>query len=209
MLTRHFSGGEEPWHFREGSVGGGCHAVAPAEFFVRVLKHMKKIGILFLLITISGSSCSNSSSAQNSAIIGSWVTDACEQLTDSKDQPVDVWAKSTYTFDSKGNIYLKSASYSDSDCLTKSNAINSDAMLVAIYSEQAPIINSQGKKANRILITFSSAPPPQATTSGYYKITNNQLCFSESFHFYAGSFRKSNSDDTEIDFNNCLTKNEP
>jgi hypothetical protein len=170
---------------------------------------MKKIGILFLLMAISGYSCSNSSGPQNSAIIGSWVTDACEQLTDSMDQPVDVWAKSTYIFDSKGNIYVKSTSYSDSGCLTKSNAINSDTMLVAIYSEQGPIITSQGKKANRILITFSSAPPPQATTRGYYKITNSQLCFSESFHFYAGSFRKSNFDDTQIDFNNCLTKNKP
>jgi hypothetical protein len=38
-LTRHFSGGEEPWHFREGSVGGGFHDIAPAEFYVMFIKN--------------------------------------------------------------------------------------------------------------------------------------------------------------------------
>jgi hypothetical protein len=35
-ITRHFSGGEGPWHIREGSVGGGFHAAAPAEFSVNM-----------------------------------------------------------------------------------------------------------------------------------------------------------------------------
>ena len=32
--THHFSGREGPWHFSEGLVGGGLHAVALAEFYV-------------------------------------------------------------------------------------------------------------------------------------------------------------------------------
>jgi hypothetical protein len=34
-ITRHFSGGEEPWQLRESSVGGGIRARALAEFIVR------------------------------------------------------------------------------------------------------------------------------------------------------------------------------
>jgi hypothetical protein len=40
--TRHFSVREEPWHFREDSVVGGVHAVAPAEFFVESVEKVKK-----------------------------------------------------------------------------------------------------------------------------------------------------------------------
>jgi len=166
---------------------------------------LNKIGIILLAITLA--SCENST--ENSAIIGSWVTDACEQLTDSNNQPVNVWAKSTYTFDTSGSIYFESVSYSDSNCITESNAITTTSLLVAIFSDQALVTTSQGIEANQISITFSSAPPPVITTSGYYKITNNQLCLSQSFYFDAGSFGIGQVDDTDIDFTNCLTKNEP
>lgn len=166
---------------------------------------MYKIGILFLSYALI--SCNNNS--DNSAIIDSWVTDACEQLTDSNSQPVNVWAKSTYEFDSSGNIFFAPTSYSDSDCVTVSNAINASPIMVATFTEQGEVTTSQGIEANAITINFSSAPPPTVTTSGYYKITNNQLCLSESFHLDAGSFGIDLVSNTEIDFSNCLTKNEP
>ncbi len=166
---------------------------------------MHKIGILFLSFALI--SCNNSS--ENSAIIGSWVTDACQQLTDSNSQPVNVWAKSTYEFDVIDNIHFVSTSYSDSDCITASNAINEAPFIVATFTEQGEVTTSLGIEANAITITFSSAPPPIVTTSGFYKITNSQLCLSESFHFDAGGFGIGQVDDTEIDFSNCLTKNEP
>jgi len=37
-ITRHFSGGEEPWQLRESSVGGGIRARALAEFIVIFLR---------------------------------------------------------------------------------------------------------------------------------------------------------------------------
>lgn len=152
-------------------------------------------------------SCNNS--PDNSAIIASWVTDDCKQLTDSNSQPVNVWAKSTYEFDANGTIYFVSTSYSDSDCITASNAIIQNPILVATFSEQGEVTTSQGIEANAITITFSSSPLPVVTTRGFYKITNNQLCMSESFHFNAGSFGIGQVSDTEIDFSNCLTKHEP
>ena len=166
---------------------------------------MNKLGIAFLTIALFGCNDSN----EISEIISSWETDACEQLSDPNNQPVNIWAKSTYTFDNDGSIYLESTSYSDSNCITKSNAITTTSQLVAMFTEQGPVTTSQGIEANKISITFSSSPSPIITTSGYYKITNNQLCLSQSFHFDAGGFGISQVDDTDIDFTNCLTKNEP
>ena len=163
---------------------------------------MHKIGILFLFFMLAG--CDNSSG--NSAIIGSWVTDACQQLTGQNSQPVNVWVKSTYTFDVNGNIYIEPTSYSDSNCITKSNAIQAESFLAAIFTEQGPATTSQGIEANKITITFDGAPPPTVSTSGYYKITNNQLCLSEAFHFGAGSFSINQVDDIKINFIDCLTK---
>lgn len=166
---------------------------------------MYKVGIILFCFTLIG--CNNSS--DKSAIIGSWVTNTCQQLTDTNSHPVNVWAKSTYEFDIIGNIHLVSTSYSDSDCITISNAINDPSFIVATFTEQDEVTTSLGIEANAITITFSSAPPPIVVTSGYYKITNNQLCLSESFHFDAGGFGIGQADDTEIDFNSCLTKNDP
>ena len=163
---------------------------------------MNKIGIMLLGVTLA--SCTNNT--ENSDIIGSWITDACEQLTDSNNQPVNVWAKSTYTFDTLASIYIESTSYSDSNCITKSNAITTTLILLANFSEQGPVTTSQGIEANTITISFSSASPPIITTSGYYKITSNQICLSEGYHFGASSFSIGKTNDTEIDFINCLTK---
>ncbi len=165
-------------------------------------KGMHPLCIVYLFFILVG--CDNSSG--NSAIIGSWVTDACQQLTDQNSQPVNVWAKSTYTFDASGSIYLESISYSDSNCVTKSNAIQAEPFLAAIFTEQGPVTTSQGIEANKITITFDGAPPLIASTSGYYKVTNNQLCLSEAFRFGAGSFGIRRIDDTKINFIDCLTK---
>jgi len=166
---------------------------------------MNQIGILLLAVILTG--CE--SSDENSHIIGSWKTDNCDQLTYSNNQLTNVWAKSTYTIDSSGSIYSESTSYSDSNCITKSNNITTTSRLVAILSELGPVITSQGIEANKVSITFNSAPSPIVTTSGYYKITNNKLCLSQSFHFDAGGFGVSQTNDTRIDFSNCLTKLTP
>lgn len=163
---------------------------------------MHKIGIIFLFFTLS--SCDNSS--DSSAIIGSWINDACEQLTYSNGQPVNAWVKSTYTFDTSGSIYSESTSYSDSNCISKSNDIQTQSLLVAIFSEQGPTITSQGIEADKITIRLSSALSSTITTSGYYKITNNQLCLSTSFHLDADGIGIAQTNDTEIAFYNCLTK---
>jgi len=166
---------------------------------------MNQIKILLLAFILIG--CENSD--ENSLIIGTWKTNNCEQLSYSNNQLTNVWAKSTYTIDSRGSIYTESISYSDSNCITKSNDITTTSRLVAILSELGPVTTSQGIEANKISITFNSAPSPIVTTSGYYKVTNNQLCLSQSFHFDAGGFGISQTNDTRIDFNHCLTKLTP
>lgn len=164
-----------------------------------------KTGVIFLSFALI--SCNNST--ENSAIISSWVTDTCEQLADSNNQPVNVWAKSTYIFDTNGDIHYLPTSYSDSDCITTSNEINGTPVIVATFTEQGEVTTSLGIEANEITVTFSSAPPPVVSISGYYKITNDQLCLSESYHFDAGRFGITQTNYTEIDFSNCLTKIEP
>lgn len=135
---------------------------------------MYKIGILFLCFALIG--CNNDS--KGSSIFGSWVTDTCQQLTNPNGQPVDVWAKSTYTFDINSDIYMVSNSYSDSDCITSSDAIEEAPLLVATFIEQGEVTTSSGIGANAIAITFSTAAPHAVTTSGFYRINNKQLCLS-------------------------------
>jgi len=166
---------------------------------------MTKHGLHILLFTLIG--CE--SSTVNSPILGSWITQSCQQLTDSNGGLVNVWAKSEYTFDSNSNIHMQSTSYNDSNCITESNAIQEEPHLVANYIDQGDGITQQGIEANKITITFSTMPPPVTITDGYYKITNNQLCLSQSYHFNSASFGIGTVDDTEIDFSNCLENTTP
>ncbi len=159
---------------------------------------MKIAGILLLIITLSA--CDNNNSSQ---IIGSWLTNSCTQLTDSSSNPINVWAKSTYIFNSNGNINFITTTHSDSDCVTEINT--ADAILVATFADLGPTTTSLGIDATAISIYFSSSPMP-ITTTGYFKIENNQLCLSQSFHFDAGGFGIGSIDDTEIDYTNCLTR---
>jgi hypothetical protein len=161
---------------------------------------MIKHGLLLLLFTLIG--CENST--VNSPILGSWITQSCQQLTDFNGELVNFWAKSEYTFDASSNIHMQSTSYSDSNCISKSNTIQEEPHLVANFIDQGDGITQQGIDANKITIIFSTIPPPVITTSGYYKITNNQLCLSQSYHFNSASFGIGTVDDTEIDFSNCL-----
>lgn len=161
---------------------------------------MKNIWIAFIGFVLI--SCNETNST--SSIIGNWITDACTQLTDNNSQPVNVWAKSTYTFQANGDIYLDPTSYSDSNCITESGAIQSGPLLVATFLDLGAVTASQGMDVMSINITFTSAPAPY-TTSGFYKITGGALCLSQAYQFNAGSFSISNADDTEIDFTHCLS----
>lgn len=166
---------------------------------------MIKYGLLLLLFALIG--CDKST--VNSQILGSWITQSCQQLTDSNGEQFNVWAKSEYTFDSSSNIYMQTTLYSDSNCISKSNNIQDESYLVANFIDQGDVITQQGIDANKIIIIFSTMPPPVTTTSGYYIISNNQLCLSQSYHFNSASFGIGTVNDTEIDFSNCLENTTP
>jgi len=168
-------------------------------------KIMKKYGLILFSLFVIG--CE--SSTINSPLVGKWNTQECKQLSDSNSNLVEVWANSSYTFDKNGNIKTESISYSDSNCITVSNAIKNNSIHVAIYNEEETEITQLGIEATKITISFTSMPPPVTTTDGYYKITDNTLCLSESFQFDSASFSIGSFNNAEIDFNQCLIKNQP
>ena len=162
---------------------------------------MNKYGTLLLVILLTG--CDNST--VNSPLVGSWLTQSCEQIPDGNGGLSNVWGQSTYTFDANGQIHLATNLYSDSNCITSSNANNLDpSIIVASYVDNGSVTTPQGIQGNAITISFTSAPPPIVTTDGFYSITNNQLCLSIAFHFKSIGFSITAFNDSDIDFNNCL-----
>ena len=165
---------------------------------------MKNLIFVGACILISG--CSSSGS-QNIQLIGKWLTESCEQATDSNGVSVDAWFKSEYEFTATGFIFFVPEHYTDAQCITKAQTqttVNPD--LVVTHTDQGKIILQEGIPGYGITLSFET-PNETIAVDGFYTINSGVLCFSGIFNF--GTLRFGFSEvagDSAINFDDCLAK---
>ncbi len=70
--------------------------------------------IILSVIAILLTSCENSN--KKSALIGTWVTDRCDQAVSLSGEPLPKWSMGLYEFTNQGDIEFGRLTYNDSSC---------------------------------------------------------------------------------------------
>ncbi len=165
---------------------------------------MKNLILLSTIAVITG--CSNSDNPNqniNSPLLGTWETQACEEVTDSSlSAPFTTWSKATYEFFQNGDIVFTPDNYLDSTCINKINSLRPD-FPIAAFRDFGEITLEEGILGNKLNITIQ-ATGQTISTSGFYTINNNILCFSHSYSFEPNTFGVSLNERPPIDFTTCL-----
>jgi len=169
---------------------------------------MKTHGICLSIFWLLLSGCDSDSSSNNesSPLLGTWVTEACEQASDSNGALINLWLKGLYEFTAQGTILLGNETYSDSNCITLSSTIPlNNGAIPAIYQDLGPTLLQEGIDGGGLSIEIS-AGAQLLSIDAFYTINNSALCFSDVFTFEALTFALSEAGTAAIDFNNCLTR---
>jgi len=164
---------------------------------------MNKMIILVLsLILLSGCGGGDSNNTDTtSSLVGVWVTESCEQASDSNGTLQNIWIKGLYEFTNQGKVLLGKELYLDSNCITISSTQTPAEQITPItYKDQGSRLLQEGINGGGLQISNQSL-----SIDAFYTINNNSLCFSDAFTFEALKFGISQSGTDAIDFNKCLT----
>ena len=158
---------------------------------------------LLIIVSILLAACENN--INESALVGTWATESCEQNWDSNQKPINSWSKALYEFTPQGYINLGRQTYNDSSCEElKEEGISSGESRIA-YIDSGEATLQEGIVGNSLKIAIDTDGQIQ-TVEGYYKINDNALCFSEVFKFGVFGFYIEDSFSPSIDFEHCLVK---
>jgi len=157
--------------------------------------------LVFFGLVLSG--CGSSSDDESTPLVGKWITEACEQVSDTNNVLVDVWARGIYEFTEQGAILFGLEIYSDSNCITFSSTQSGNS--AADYNDLGPLQLQEGVDGGSLVIEMGTGTQ-FLSIDAFYTISNNVLCFSDAFTFEVFSFGIAESGTTAIDFNNCLAK---
>ncbi len=160
--------------------------------------------ILFCLIGSLVSACNSDDEKNESPLLGLWITESCEQATDSSDMPVNTWLKGLFEFTRGGVILLGHEYYSDSNCIQLTERKEPmEAEVPILYTDYGQTILEEGISGNGLAIEMGEGVQHFAVDA-YYTINNGSLCFSDAFTFEAAVFGISQTGSDSIDFNHCL-----
>ena len=165
------------------------------------------------------SGCGGDNDSSQSVLVGVWMTEACDQATDSNGALINIWGKGLYeftttetitvdqvTFSSQGTIRLGQLMYSDSNCVTATDTnVPAEIDPPVLYADGGQELLQEGIPGNKLIISLT-APNSIQRVSGFYTLDTGSLCFSEYFAFEPFSFDVSPMGPTGIDFENCLVK---
>jgi len=167
----------------------------------------KIILITILFVVIPGCGGGGADDAQStSPLIGTWVTESCEQASDSNDMLLNTWAKGLYEFTNQGTIRIGNEQYSDSNCTVPgSTQAPSDTAIPIIYKDNGSQLLQEGINGAGLLIEVGTGSQV-SSVDAFYTINNNSLCFSDAFTFEALTFGISEIGASSIDFGSCLSR---
>ncbi|MDH5446841.1 MAG: hypothetical protein OEY52_14925 [Gammaproteobacteria bacterium] len=163
--------------------------------------------LVISLIILSGCGSGDTNNTQPSTpLLGVWVTESCEQISDKNEVPQNIWFKGLYEFTDQGKILLGAEQYSDSNCITHSKTRTPAEVNVPItYQDHGPQTLQEGINGGGLLIEIGEGDQ-LISTDAFYTIQNNSLCFSDAFTFEALKFSNSGPGTEAIDFDNCLVR---
>ncbi|VAW72328.1 hypothetical protein MNBD_GAMMA10-379 [hydrothermal vent metagenome] len=171
------------------------------------MKNMKIISIsFFIFITLYG--CDRNEKKQ---ITGTWVTEACEKAINFSHLPIqysailnlntEYWAVGVYTFTKENEILYHPRLYTNSQCIETTPPLNLGTAISATFFESNEITLPEGLKGREITISFEQS---KDIAFGHYTISD-KLCFSKNLLFSALDFSFLNIENTNINFEKCLT----
>ncbi len=161
-------------------------------------------GLIAASLLLFLSACDNNTSS--SPLVGNWITESCEQMSDTNGAPMDFWVRGLYEFSAKGKIRLGMRGYSDSNCQTQMQYTSpgpQDAPFT--FEDLGETFLQEGIEGRGLRVSVVSVSQ-SLEVSAYYVIDNNKACFSEAFTFHARRTGVSESGADAIDFDNCLRR---
>jgi hypothetical protein len=167
---------------------------------------MNKLTITLCLNVLLVVGCDDNDSDSRSPLLGTWITEACEQAYDSNGLPVNIWIKSIYEFTSLGAIRIGLEEHTDPSCQKSSNVLEPTENLTLIsYIDQGEVLLQEGISGGSLYIDMSNATESLSIDS-FYTINDGTLCFSGAFTFGALTFGITQTGTDAIDFENCLVR---
>ncbi len=162
-------------------------------------------GLFSSLLILTG--CSDSGTTI--PIEGKWVSENCEikSITTGPGTISYTWGKGVFDFTPAGELLIGFKSYSDSDCVTQTKesvGTISNTKISYIHLGSAAI--QEGIDAYGLTLTPYRHSDSDTEFRGFYTLSNEKLCFSESFAFdNSGGYSFSDEpNNLSIDFDNCL-----
>ncbi len=166
---------------------------------------MKVTGTL-IIISFLIVGCQGDRSNNISPLLGNWITNSCEQASDSGGSPINKWLVGLFEFTPQGTIRFGHKEYADSDCVTLNSSVapaNGD--IPVMYNDKGPQTLQEGIEGDKLLIEMGSGDQ-FVSREAYYTINDGKLCFSDAFTFEALKFGISESGADAIDFSHCLVR---
>jgi hypothetical protein len=189
-----------------------CPEIAPG-IRTRINGSVMKL-YLYMIVAFLMIGCnSNENSGELSPLNGYWVTDACESVDWNNDMPAytdsnETWVKGIYEFRYGGQIRQFIQFYPDSSCtgdieLYEPTVEPGKSPTFVDLGEETL---EEGIQGGRIAIDFPMMPDVLLDSiEGFYTINSGSLCFSRNLHFSAMSWGITEWEETNIDFEKCLT----
>lgn len=160
---------------------------------------------LLVSVSLLVAGCVNDGgSDETSPVAGAWITESCEQVSDSGGSLVNVWMKGLYEFSSEGIIRIGHQGYADADCVTLGESV-APADTPVTYVDKGPQMLQEGIEGAGLNVTVD-IPDHFSSVDGYYLISGGRLCFSDRFVFEATTFGVSGLGGDAIDFSQCLVR---
>lgn len=165
---------------------------------------MNKFVVVVALSILSGCGGGTDEIQPISPLMGVWITESCDQASDSNGTLVNFWLKALYEFTTQGEILIGREEYSDSNCVTLNNTVSPATVNTPItYQDGGAKLLQEGINGGGLLIEIG-AGAQLLSIDAFYTINNNSLCFSDAFTFDALGFGISELGTDAIDFDNCL-----
>lgn len=156
---------------------------------------------VMLLVT----ACSSDGSTEDSPLVGTWITEGCEQMSDLNGNPIDVWARGLFEFTRDGRLLLGTREYGDGNCQTLvQTRAPADQDLDLRFADLGETTLPDGLEGRRLRITQESLLP-SLSREGTYVIMQRQACFSYAFRFSPSGIGFS-ADNADINYLECLQR---
>lgn len=157
-----------------------------------------KTAVAVIALVISGCEVEQQNDSP-SPLVGTWLTDACEQMADAEGTPVEQWARGLYSFYSSGTLVARFNQYGDSGCTTATQLVDDlsePAASPTSYRDLGEETLENGIAGGGVVI-WAETDSTTYEFQGYYTVNNGSLCFSNKLNFDPLSISSSDAEGTD------------